>query len=167
MPRFLLAMIILSSLGLAACSVGGSGGSVPGASQISPASEHAAGPQIIPVGPRPSTVIQCPTMYNWCEPIKLNQALTYRACVSGTMGRSCAKGAPAYSWTQTITWLKGTSQAKVDGSITGPNPGSPTYITDTQVKSTGTTGYVKLVQTLEACLGSTCVTGKIGLYPLK
>ena len=160
MRTTLLVAAIVASLGLAACSSGGSQ-TIPGSQSLAPMgsrfSAHLAVEDIAPDN--------CPTSkYIGCITVAKGHPAKYTICITTTS--SCNSGSfPGEKWSSKILTLKKKLFKGIVGTFK-PNPGNPTKGTVTaKVKLTSSGGKVRFVQAVKACptAGGSCQTNDIGI----
>jgi hypothetical protein len=154
------ASVLAASIGLSACSSGGSQ-SIPGGSQQTAPMAKSGGPHIIAVGAKPDA--SCPSQFITCVTIKKGSPATVEICVQYTTGYCPYPG--VWTWTgQVVKVSTGAPFGKIKQSAS-PNPGNPTYITITEKKRVKKShGKYKYEDNIETCnSASSCLSGSIGI----
>jgi hypothetical protein len=156
----LLAAAIVATLGLAACSSGGSQ-AIPGSQSLAPMGSGFS-TRLAVEGIAPDN---CPSSkYIGCITVAKGHPAKYTICITTTT--SCNSGSfPGEKWSSKILTLKKKLYKGIVGTFK-PNPGDPTNGTVTaKVKLKNSGGKVAFVQAVKACptAGGSCSTNDIGI----
>jgi hypothetical protein len=157
---FFTASVLAASIGLSACSSGGSQ-AVPGGSQQTAPMAKSGGPHIAVVGGQPDA--SCPSKFITCVTITKSSPAQVSICVQYTTGYCPYPG--VWTWSSQVQHTKtGYPFGKIKSSIS-PNPGNPTYITISEKRRVrGSHGKYKYQDFIETCNSSSqCLSGYIGI----
>jgi hypothetical protein len=153
------ASVVAASIGLSACSSGGSQ-AVPGGSQQTASMAKSGGPHIAVVGGQPQA--SCPSQYFECVTISKKSPAQVFVCV--TSSGSCDPNG-VWMWSSQVQVAKSGEPYKKITETISPNPGNPTYITISEKKKVKNShGHYKYQDAIEGCNSSSqCISGDIGI----
>ena len=160
--RFSLLMtagVLAASIGLSACSGGGS--AVPSGSQSVSSMAKSGGPHLTVVGNVKNTGT-CPSGFILCVTISKASPATVELCISYTTGTCPYPG--VWAWATQGQKVNGAPYKKLASSAS-PNPGNPTYISISEKKKIKKShGKYKYQVAISACNSSSqCLSGAIGV----
>jgi hypothetical protein len=157
---FLTASVLAASIGLSACSSGGSQ-SVPGGSQQTSPMAKTGGPHLVVLGGK--SAAGCPSTYITCVTISKASPAQVSICVQYTTGYCPYPG--VWTWASQVVVVKSGKPYKKIIEKISPNPGNPTYITISEKKKVKKSkGKYKYADNVEVCNSSSqCLSGPIGI----
>jgi hypothetical protein len=152
--------VLAASIGLSACSSGGSQAVPGGAQQSAPMAK--SGPHLVVIGGQQNTG-SCPSQFITCATVSKKTPAQIEICVQYTTGTCPYPG--VWTWSGQVQVTKtGAPFGKITQSAS-PNPGNPTYITIKEKKKVKKShGKYKYQDVIEACnSASSCLSGAIGI----